>query len=172
MLSTKNLSANKEKVVRKRKTGEYFEEYAAYFTRKNIPEEDYLPKQVFSDRRGNLVVRLDQKELSRERDLYIEFVNSEFGIGDDRKLWKMDHNPEFETEYEKISEVYPCMYSIPVEELTEVDYKSVNLSDISSGKEDAPFTEMTIRDYVTIHKEIPVSNKPWLNALIEKHLKQ
>lgn len=177
MLNTKNLDANKEVVVRKRKRIELFAEFQYFFSRNNISCEDYLPKQVFTGRRGELIVKLDQTELSRERSLFIEYVTSEYNIGTpnltNRQLWRMEYNPEFETEYQEESKVYPKMYNIPIEEFTLVDYKSVSPEQITTSKddEDAPFKEMTIRDYLAIHKEIPVSNKPWLNALIEKHLK-
>lgn len=36
--------------------------------------------------------------------------------------------------------------------------------------EDAPYNEMTIRDYIAIHTGKPVSNKPWLNQLLTQDL--
>jgi hypothetical protein len=34
--------------------------------------------------------------------------------------------------------------------------------------EDAPYSEMTIRDYIAIHTGKPVSSKGWLNELIKQ----
>jgi len=34
--------------------------------------------------------------------------------------------------------------------------------------EDAPYSEMTIRDYFAIHSGLPVSTKPWLNELVKR----
>ena len=43
----------------------------------------------------------------------------------------------------------------------------INIPKAPAPMEDAPYSDMTIRDYYAIHTGRPVSVKPWLNELIK-----
>lgn len=50
---------------------------------------------------------------------------------------------------------------------TTTQFKPVSPQELEA-KMDAPYSEMTIRDYMAIHTGKPVSLKPWLNDLLNK----
>lgn len=142
----------------------------------------YTPKH-----REDLVVSMFPSEMEFKEDVYLELTDGEnYPIHEEPVLYKMRHNPHYKQEYEvipadparnKISETY----LIPVAELEIVagsktnDLKIVEKPVISTAsiekttsveKEDAHYSEITIRDIAAIFLKVPVSNKKWLNNLI------
>lgn len=118
-----------------------------------------------------------------------------------RTLYKWPFNPEFETEYQKSEPhpaTQHRRYYIPVAELINVaelhqeeepappkekkglktepieeknGQIAMNLEGPSTMGDDAPLSELTIRDQLAIDWKLPVSKKPWLNALITENFK-
>jgi len=111
-------------------------------------------------------------------------------------VYRIPYNAAFEEEYElneKGSYLVPIeeLRSIDPQSIAVTKYASVestenteaivfttnanpNLKNVpvynapaSMDMSDAPYSEMTIRDYYAIHTGKPVSAKPWLNELIK-----
>lgn len=55
----------------------------------------------------------------------------------------------------------------PVRATTPVSSPALNVKEVLDVKEDAPYTEMTIRDFMAIQTGLPVSTKNWLNKLVQ-----
>ena len=51
---------------------------------------------------------------------------------------------------------------------TPAEVKPITISQREITNTDAPYAEMTIRDYIAIHTGKPVSLKPWINDLLQK----
>jgi len=111
--------------------------------------------------------------------------------GADRKVYRVPFNSSYEDEYELNEK---GSYLVPLEELRVVNPTSVAIKKTASfdlekehqsntrsslnpvpmqaykapaAMEDAPYSEMTIRDYYAIQTGKPVSSKTWLNELIK-----
>lgn len=136
-----------------------------------FPKMSYRPKG-----KDELYVSFFPSELKRGYDIYTEFVSREYEAEDpERTLWKWRFNPHWEEEYEATSEVQP-RYLIPVSELIKVTapkkVENVQQKDIFeegflTDEDDAPISDMTIRDLLAILSKSPVSNKEWLNNLLK-----
>jgi hypothetical protein len=110
--------------------------------------------------------------------------------GEDRTVYRL---PNSEKEEAIPDPVYADRYLVPLEVLRVVNPHSVAISKSAAATssddvlkkyksessptsvkifstkpvDDAPYTDMTIRDYITIHTGKPVSSKQWLNDLIK-----
>jgi hypothetical protein len=128
-------------------------------------------------------------------DILIEFVDSNFDpLGSERCLHILHHRADFATEYEAttydsflipISKLFVFMTEKKVSASTrstiqnEIPLEIVDLSSSSIGemtfvndkiKADESFSSITIRDFYSIIHKKPVSNKKWLNMLIQSNL--
>lgn len=143
----------------------------------------YTPKH-----REDLVVSMFPSEMESKEDVYLELTDgNNYPIHDEPVLYRMRHNPFYKQgEYEVIPpdpsrNKNAETYLIPVAELEivagsktkdlKVPEKSIstaNLEKLSTSleKEDAHYSEITIRDIAAIFLKAPVSNKKWLNNLI------
>jgi hypothetical protein len=147
----------------------------------------YYPKVPFMVG-GQRVLGWFRSELEQPgRVLFTELVNNSFHTLDPKRtLYKLRYNPEFETEYGSEGD----RFFIPVDEFEKVfevvaqDVKSQSSKEIASPKpveqkapapinppifyssEDAPINTMTIRDYAAITWQKPVSQKAFLNEMI------
>jgi hypothetical protein len=176
------------KTLRK-ENGEKVKNFHAKFLNQ-IGEKEPLVvcKTPYSSSSGEKVVGLFESELRKKKDVYIEFTNYDNEPSDDnRTLYKWRFNANFEEYEESISNGITRIL-IPVLELVKVksyppeemvrraleekkepeESKSKKLTpdtsfDISN---DAPFSDLTIRDIYAIYNNKPVSNKLWLNLLI------
>jgi hypothetical protein len=145
----------------------------------------YTPKH-----REDMVVSMFPSEMECTDDIYLELTDgNNLPIHEEPVLYKFKHNPFYnQGEYEVIppdpsrnknSETY----LIPVSELEIVSNSVVkketpkkvfstamldnsDKESFSKEKEDAHYSEMTIRDLAAILLKSPVSNKKWLNTLI------
>ena len=155
---------------------------------KFIPKMAYLPKT--GDER---VISFFPSEIMGGQDIYTEFVSRELVPEDsERRLWKWQFNPEYDTEYAK-TEKHPAtghqQYLIPVAELIDVaelhlgvkeapeppkeEERQLELKMPTEGDlEDAPLSEMTLRDKIALDYKLPVSNKQWVNKIIIDNFKQ
>lgn len=156
-----------------------------------ISRNDFQMKMAFYDKQGRNVVGIFASEFKRQNGFYFELITREFEpVDESRNVYKISYNPSFEEEYEMNEK---GSYLVPIEELRVFSPSSVMISgpsaileqvpktapvqqsqpkpSMSAYKapapiEDAPYGEMTIRDYVAITTGKPVSAKNWLNELI------
>ena len=156
-----------------------------------ISENDFTIKKVFRHE-GKIVVPIMGYEFLKPKGLYFEVVKGDYSgfVDENRTVYRL---PNSEKEEAIEDPVYEDRYLVPLEVLRTVDPHSVAISKdaavLSSDpylkavkqdepstvklfstktNEDAHYTDMTIRDYVAIHKGQPVSNKEWLNQLIKQ----
>lgn len=149
---------------------------------------DFNMKMPFYDDHKRYVVGIFASEFKREKGFYFELVTRALDpIHSDRKVYRVPPSSSFHEEYEMNEK---GSYLVPLEELRIVNPAAVAISSSSavtstdrvfSSKpaqeapkpaapvaEDAPYSEMTIRDYMAIHTGKPVSLKPWINELVNK----
>ena len=134
-----------------------------------------------------------ESELSHGEDVYTEMIGINVESEDpSRTLYKYRSNPHFKEELaasEPNSKGTGVRYFIPLDELEVVKMptKKVTTKKISTKKikeenviadtvpedssdinnlVDLPLSEMTIRDYISIHTGNPVSNKAWINQIV------
>ena len=153
---------------------------------------DFNMKMPFYDEHKRYVVGIFASEFKREKGFYFELVTRALDpIDSDRKVYRVPPSSSFHEEYglnEKGS------YLVPLDELRVVNRQAVAISSSSAvtstdkmfsskpmadehantstvqfaSRSDAPYTEMTIRDYIAIHTGRPVSFKSWVNDLVLK----
>ena len=147
---------------------------------------------AFYDKQGRKVVGIFPSEFKKEKGFYFELVTRDLEPlnPNERTVFRVPFNSNFEEEYEMNEK---GSYLVPLEELRAIDKSSVAISKFgavsindkftSAAKlnipetetiykapatmEDAPYADMTIRDYYAIHTGKPVSAKTWLNDLIK-----
>lgn len=153
---------------------------------------DFNMKTQFYDEQARLVVGIFPSEFKKTKGFFFELIDSDLNPADpERKVYRVPFNSAFEEEYELNAK---GSYLVPVEELKVVHRSSVAISKMSAFTgtddsvfkvtqkaqeavsnipkapalmEDAPYSDMTIRDYYAIHTHRPVSAKTWLNELIK-----
>jgi hypothetical protein len=162
-----------------------------------ISVTDFNMKMPFHNKSGKLVVGIFSSEFKKEKGFYFELVTRELDPVDvKRTVYRIPYNAAFEEEYElneKGSYLVPIeeLRSIDPQSIAVTKYASVestentepivfttntnpNLKNVpvynapaSMDMSDAPYSEMTIRDYYAIHTGKAVSAKTWLNELIK-----
>jgi hypothetical protein len=153
---------------------------------------DFNMKIQFYDEQARLVVGIFPSEFKKPKGFFFELIDSDLNPTDpERKVYRIPPTASFEEEYELTSK---GSYLVPIEELKVVHRSSVAINKLSaftgtdtpvfkvtqktqeavtyiakapSAMEDAPYSDMTIRDYYAIHTNRPVSAKNWLNDLIK-----
>ena len=150
---------------------------------------DFNMKTQFYDEQRRLVVGIFPSEFKKTKGFFFELIDSDLNPTDsDRKVYRVPPSNSFEEEYELNAK---GSYLVPIEELKVVHRSSVAISKMSAftgtdetvfkvtqkaqeaipkapaPMEDAPYSEITIRDYYAIHTNRPVSAKGWLNDLIK-----
>lgn len=156
-----------------------------------ISPYDFNMKTQFYDEQRRLVVGIFPSEFKKPKGFYFELIDSDLRpIDPERKVYRIPQSDSFEEEYELNAK---GSYLVPIEELRVVNRSSVAISKYSAvangpdddfkvtsqarlnvpkapaPMEDAPYSEMTIRDYFAIQTGKPVSTKMWLNDLIRTH---
>jgi len=162
-----------------------------------ISVTDFNMKMPFHNKSGKLVVGIFSSEFKKEKGFYFELVTRELDPVDvKRTVYRIPYNAAFEEEYElneKGSYLVPIeeLRSIDPQSIAVTKYASVESTQNTEGivfttnanpalknvpvynapasmdMSDAPYSEMTIRDYYAIQTGKPVSAKPWLNELIK-----
>jgi hypothetical protein len=154
---------------------------------------DFNMKMPFHNKQGALVVGIFSSEFKKEKGFYFELVTRELDpVDPKRTVYRIPYNTAFEEEYELNEK---GSYLVPIEQLRSVNHQAVAISKYeavrstenvfttnpnpiikdmpmykapaSMDASDAPYSEMTIRDYYAIHTGKPVSAKTWLNELIK-----
>jgi hypothetical protein len=152
---------------------------------------DFNMKTQFYDEQARLVVGIFPSEFKKTKGFFFELIDSDLNpVDPERKVYRVPFNSAFEEEYELNSK---GSYLVPIDELKVVHRSSVAISKMSAFTgtdstfkptqkaqeaaasipkapglmEDAPYSDMTIRDYFAIQFLKPVSAKGWLNELIK-----
>lgn len=149
-----------------------------------ISRIDFNMKMPFYDQQGRMVVGIFASEFKKEKGFFFELITRSLDPADpERKVYRVPPSTSYDEEYELNEK---GSYLIPLDELRVVNQQAVAISKssavTSSDKvlsevaykapapmEDAPYSEMTIRDYYAIHTGKPVSAKNWLNELIKNN---
>ena len=182
---------------RREKTEELIKEHLWKFQILEEEAPLYIPKSAYVPREKNeKYVSFFPSELIKQMDIYTEFVSYDLTPEDPKRtLYKLKYNPYFDEEYEK-TEGASSRYLIPVKELEIIEIKNPEINkdddfpDFSTNQqisldlflkesenlienkktneEDEVIQNMTIRDFAAIMWKSPVSNKQWLNKLINK----
>lgn len=170
MISVKTEMSTKEKIALLR------EKHQPIFDALDIPHALFYPKMAYRPYgKDELFISFFINELKREGDIYTEFVSRDYVSEDsNRTLWLWRYNPHWEEEYEATEpgELGNIRYLVPVSELIKVSMPKEKMPADpfeSFGQnliDDAPMSDMTIRDFATIMTGKPLSTKPWLNKII------
>lgn len=182
----KALSSEDQKKYKTAILEEIRDDHQSLIDNLGVSRNDFQMKMAFYDKQARNVVGIFSSEFKKEKGFYFELITREFEPADEhRTVYKIPFNPAFEEEYELNEK---GSYLVPLEELRIVNPASVAISGASAiletpkpstshkpavtykapaPMEDAPFSEMTIRDYYAIHAGKPVSSRTWLNELIK-----
>ena len=158
----------------------------------DISPLDFNMKMPFYDDRKRYVIGIFASEFKKEKGFYFELIDRKLDpLSQERKVYRVPFNNSFEEEYELNEK---GSYLVPLDELRVVNTAAVAISKGSAvasfdkmfsskvvpeekttpaaeqltPKADAPYNEMTIRDYIAIHTGRPVSFKSWINELVCK----
>jgi len=161
-----------------------------------ISPMDFNMKMPFYDSHGRKVVGIFSSEFKKDKGFFFELVTRDLDpLEDDRKVYRIARNDNFEEEYEmnekgsflvpieELRMVNAAAVAISKDSAVLSNDKLFAKNPAAEFKPqpvftskpqaqqapidlDAPYAEMTIRDYITIHTGKPVSLKPWLNDLI------
>jgi hypothetical protein len=136
-----------------------------------IPKCAYVPKFMSEQHIGFFL-----SELKKGKDIYTEFTSIDLESEDPtRTLYKWRFNPHYDEEYEKTEPAANghYRYLVPVSELIKIEMEqAVEVSEFPDFDEimdpdlDAPLSQITMRDLAAIMLKKPVSNKKWLNDII------
>ena len=143
------------------------------------PDADFIPKMAYIPKgKEELCIGFFPSEMKRGVDFFTEFVDKNLQPEDpERKLYLWKYNQFWETEYEQVDNGSYVWAMVPVSELYVVDSKDyvtkVKTNEfeligkaVESISEDAPISELTIKDLAAILLNKPCSDKPFLNKLI------
>ena len=141
-----------------------------------IPKCAYIPRGM-----SELHIGFFASEVKKGMDIYTEFTSIDLEPEDsERTLYKWRFNPHYDEEYEKTEPAANghFRYLVPVSELVKIEIEQQEIGgqaglfpdfdEIMDPDTDAPISQMTIRDLAAILMSRPVSNKKWLNDLIDK----
>lgn len=155
-----------------------------------IDRKDFNMKMAFYDKQARYVVGIFDSEFKKEKGFFFELIDRDCNpLDQDRTVYRIAPNENYAEEYEQNEK---GSFLVPLEELRVVNTQSVAISKSSAvtttdklyktnptpkvpiqaykapeKMEDAPYTEMTIRDYMAIQTGKPVSTKAWLNELVK-----
>lgn len=175
-LSTKTTTVNRQE-----KTEELYKFHEWKFD--IIGEENplFIPKCAYPPKgMSELHIGFFQSEVKKGKDIYTEFTSIDLEPEDStRTLYKWRFNPHYEEEYEKTDPAPNghFRYLIPVSELIKVEFEQPSeaatggfpdFDEIMDPDNDAPLSQITVRDLAAIMLKKPVSQKKWLNDLISK----
>lgn len=158
---------------------------------------DFNMKMAFYNQRGEMVVGIFESEFKKEKGFFFELITRDLEPADEnRTVYRIAPTKSFYEEYELNEK---GSYLVPLEELRVVNPQSVAITKSAAvtssdafalaskqsqqvyqqpavtaykapaAMEDAPASEMTIRDYYAIHSNKAVSAKGWLNDLIKSN---
>jgi hypothetical protein len=155
---------------RKVRVQRLFEHHKPVFDALRIDTPYFFPKipwtTVGMSEQG---VGMYESEL-RKGDTYVELIDQQYNpIDQERKLYKVRQNPHVEEYIENMGR-----YMVPLSELIEVKMP-LSTRNVAPAADffdteidnDALIDRMTVRDFAAIMLRKPVSQKAWLNKLIQ-----
>lgn len=184
MFNTQQQTKDEIKEMKKARVEMARDYHQALIRNLGISRTDFNVKSMFYSKDGVQVVGLFASELLKPKGFYFELTDRELNpVDPNRTVYRVPYNPAYNEEYEMTEK---GSYLVPLQELRPVDPQTVAINGISALIEevpekakpkfeeptqtnDAPYSEMTIRDYYAIHTGKPVSTKEWLNQLITKN---
>lgn len=158
----------------------------------------YLGKEFMEGGKRVPAVRFFPNELSSGNDYYLELYDwdQNFYHAEARVLYRLAFDPDWKNQTDKYVEVPSDKLPVPTYAVKISDLEIVNTTpatakypemaaekglvpelpglfeeeeeDLFSEKEDDHYTKMTVRDLYCIMQNVPLSNKKWLNTLINK----
>lgn len=145
-----------------------------------IPKLFYKPREIDAQ---EPYVAFFTSEVVKGQDIYTEDSESENTPRDpERRLYKWRFNPRYKEEYQKLETNGSVRYFVPVSELILVKVNSPDVKvEEANGKqlsleilktddsEDMLLKEASIRDLAAILWKKPISNKAWVNQLVNNH---
>lgn len=165
-----NLRANfssKENLTKKEKIERLKQKHLPLFEKLGVVNPLFYPKLVFGSPE---VFYLFPSELKHERDIYLEKVDSDYNSEDPtRSLYKWKYNPNYKEDYKRkpFQQSNDFISIIPFDELELIpEEDEADEFAIPDPDEDAPISQLTIRDLTAILTGKPVSHKQWLNKII------
>jgi hypothetical protein len=170
-----------QKEWKKQKLDQVREYHAPLIRALGISPLDFNMKMPFYDRHGRYVVGIFGSEFKKDKGFFFELVTRDLDpLESERKVYKISRNDNHEEEYEMNEK---GSFLVPVDELRCISTPSTSPAEkpVTKPEEvntqvlftsrpevsDAPYSEMTIRDYIAIRTGKPLSLKPWLNELIQ-----
>ena len=168
---------------RKEKTADLIKYHADKMKANNIENPIFIPKCAYQPHGlEGLHLGFFDSELKKGLDIYTEFVSIDLEPEDEeRNLYKLRGNPHYEEEYESAQPIKVgggVRYFVPVSELIKIDFPErqswqeeavfPNFDNMMDPENDEPLARMTIKDLAAIMLKKPVSDKKWLNKIIEK----
>ena len=189
-----SMSPDEKAIYKAQKTKEVRDFNAKIIEDLGISVYDFNMKTPFKNDQGVLVVGIFASEFKKPKGFFFELIDFNLNPSDpDRKIYRVAPSNSFHEEYELNEK---GSYLVPLEEVRCAHPASIalnkmgaftNVEDVfkptkaaqieaqtgnnipkaPAPMEDAPYSDMTIRDYYAIHTNRPVSAKAWLNELIK-----
>jgi len=139
----------------------------------------YLPKLCYKPKiKDGLHISFFPSELRAGVDLYTEFISKDYDSEDQtRTLYKWAYNPNWEDIYTAVTKagsnivsyyLVPVTDLIPIERVVESEGIDETVLELGDPDLDLPLDQMSMRDLFAILHKQPVSQKKWLNQLINK----
>lgn len=157
---------------KKKKIEDAREYYAEVLQRNGAKPIEFNVKYPFQHA-GTKVVGIFPNEFLKENGFYLELVDTNLDpVENPRKIYRV---PMIEN-YEDVYELLPKgTYAFPMEELELVEQKILAPefevdTQILNKVKDENISNMTITDFAAIMWMKPVSEKSWLNNLIEQNI--
>lgn len=162
--------------LKRQKLEEFRDYHQNLLTNLGVSRLDFNFKIPFYDRKGRNVIGIFPSEFRKPNGFYFELATRDYNpLSPNRTVYKIPSNFAYEDEYELNDR---GSYLVPLEELRAVNstgpVSAFNEKPPVSYKapspmEDAPMSEMTIRDYIAIHTGKPISAKVWINEIIKSN---
>jgi hypothetical protein len=153
---------------KKEKIAALKQRHQSLFEKLGVVNPIFLPKTMFGTPK---VFYLFPSELRHERDIYTEMVDKEYNSEDsERILYRWKFQADYKTRYaqKEFKGSGDHLSVIPFDELERIEAEDeADEFGIPNPDEDAPISELTIRDLTAILTGKPVSHKAWLNKIMK-----
>ena len=159
----------------------FLQKHSAYLDSVKARKNQFVIKSKYPSKAlsGQECVSMFPGELNKKDDIYVQLTDFDFNSVDDR-LFVYKHNPHWEEEYVEnqwIEKVQSHTYNVPIELLQPIEeapkkkqaQKTFEFEpEFIDVDTDALMTQMTMRDFIAIMSQKPVSKKTWVNDLIKQ----